>query len=634
MSEYNISQLDPSEYAVQNPTPSTDTSSKAPASYNLNQLSSGDYSVVNSPANAPTDNINPLLPQSTDRVQSGSDKVYEELNKLNVPGIKLGTYLGQKIDDIINGRGLSDDSSGLNSMGDPNTTGLEATADAANAALMVSAPEVDALSGIAGSAAVGAGSGALQSVAAGKDDAKSLLENTASGGIFGGLIGVGAHYLSSLGTDIANESGITSKAKSVLLNAGEDVPKLINSAIEASNNDAAMNPFETVSKDFNDVGKQLDNPDPANPGIKQQIGQKVDDLNALHGDTNLGNVPENGLTLKSGTAGIPQTDNFLQTFAKSLQSNFGWIVKGAGEGAPESLSEFMDSNDIRTPQQVAEGKEPQVTLGPDQNRPITEGNISSSDENRINTVYNKLKVLQEAPTVQNASDMVDYLDNNIKKFGSGGDYDPLQSFLKEMRHTVNSGIRDTVPEIAQANDAYQNIKQTAGEFQDAVGKNPSQVIARTVSGDQRAPVLTLLKKIEGYTGVDLASKAKVANWATDIFGDSEQRSLFAQRISQGLQDQKRGLILGTVKAAARVLGPNTQSMATALSEGRSYALGPIGDMVEKGLQDLADSGSPIISDVAGWLQKGGVSAENAKIAAQRLLKSYLIDRLAQSKNRG
>jgi hypothetical protein len=269
--------------------------------------------------------------------------------------------------------------------------------------------------------------------------------------------------------------------------------------------------------------------------------------------------------------------------------------------------------------------------------------IDKGDEKRILDIYDQLKQLNAAPTLHRASDVLRNVDEAVdwKKYDQAlrVNRDPLQGLLRMTGAGLNDAVRHTSPLLASANDEFSKLKGVERELSQGAGPTLSRaslLMRRVFSGDKSRQSMQILDNLQKITGRDYVKEAALAKFATDMFGDEHQQTLLRQQLGGAIREGRvltgsTWPIIGPlVRGGARVLTPDTENYATALTKGHSYTLGPLGEAYDNMLDSA--HGKAIIGPIADEMKQLGLSPQNAKTAAEKLLKSYLFNRLTQPQN--
>jgi hypothetical protein len=176
----------------------------------------------------------------------------------------------------------------------------------------------------------------------------------------------------------------------------------------------------------------------------------------------------------------------------------------------------------------------------------------------------------------NLDDLVDY----SKTDQVGINHDPIEGLLKHTRGNLNNVVRNSAPDLANANDRFSSLKGLEKEIGGMAGKNLQKgelLMKRVFSGDKSGDVNDLFQKIKDETGIDLVNHAVLAKHAIDSFGDSSQKSLLQQAIEGGVEAHTGGVIPAILKAggnAARKTFANPETIGRNIVKGKSSGILP------------------------------------------------------------
>ena len=456
------------------------------------------------------------------------------------------------------------------------------------------------------------------------------MQNALTGGIFGGAVGVGARTLGGIASDL-RANAVPPQIANVLKEFASDpengltqLGRYTDAAITHTTDVRAPTPTGLASEDVQQAGDIIQKKISA---AGKAIGA------ALKTD---GAAP---VALDTPNAETGQPQNVMQSFLTNVENMFGHgiaddfpSVPGVGTAAGGNPADSL-GGDLETylKQHSNDVSEESGQLTPLVGRARQ---IAAADKTRILSVYNQLKTLQADPTVQAASDVMHNLDDKIdwtKVDQFGVNHDPLQALLMQTRGAINGAVRASSPAVAAANDAFSTLKDLDGQLGQMAGKDLQRgalLLRRVFSGDQSKNSLGLLDGIKQATGIDLTKSAVLAKFATDTFGDASQQTLLRQQLGGAVNDSStvagslRQLVRGVTRGAERVLTPDPLEYAKNLVQGNPRVpygiVGAPGTALDK-----------VVGSISPELQKMGVSADNAEHASKRLLKAFLIDRLAQ-----
>lgn len=216
-----------------------------------------------------------------------------------------------------------------------------------------------------------------------------------------------------------------------------------------------------------------------------------------------------------------------------------------------------------------------LTLVPTRRGGVT---LSPTEQQRVLDVASRINNLGDGGTVREADDLMTTLDRKVD-YGMGGT-DPLQGVFKGVRGLANKVARDASPEFAEANDKATMLHGLLDETQAMAGKDTSRgelLMRRVFTGDKGQDVQDLFSKIKNVTGIDLNKEALFAKYATDIFGNTDDKTLLDKMISNVADAHTGGIFssaLNMAGNAAKKTFANPQEIGKRLIQG-GESLGPL-----------------------------------------------------------
>ncbi len=336
---------------------------------------------------------------------------------------------------------------------------------------------------IASGALAGYGTGVSQNLSQGQSvgDAISPGINT----LLGAGLGGGAGLLSKgAGGILSKAAGIPENTKPILSNLSN--PKLYDEYINAAKSRAVdvrnPSPLE-VAADYTENAVQE---------IKKNLGKVGQEIN--------------GLKETQGKATLKPVTPVMRSFAEDIENKFGLKVYIKPRGQIE------------------------IEKAPGRMKNI----LSSKDEGRLKDALKQLVKLNKGGTLRQASDVLDNLDALVdysKRDVFGNSNDPLESFLKVVRHNLNGVVGETSPALAGVKTRAHELNRALETIEGAGGNNLQRaelLLKRVFSGDQSAKSREVFDIIKKETGIDLTEHAVLAKHAIDAVGDPSQLSLLSQ----------------------------------------------------------------------------------------------------------
>ena len=205
-------------------------------------------------------------------------------------------------------------------------------------------------------------------------------------------------------------------------------------------------------------------------------------------------------------------------------------------------------------------------------------NINPADVKRIEAVATQLNKLGTNATVGNASDIIANIndDINFNKNPYGQSVSPVDGVMKNLGKNINSAVRSSAPDLADANDRFSGLKDLQENIRQIAGNKlqRGELLMKRVFSDNSQDSIDLFDKIKQETGIDLTKHAVLAKNAIDNYGSKADKSLLAQMIS-GASEGHTGLIQGALnmgKSALKNTIANPERLAKNLLAGKSYGL--------------------------------------------------------------
>lgn len=229
-------------------------------------------------------------------------------------------------------------------------------------------------------------------------------------------------------------------------------------------------------------------------------------------------------------------------------------------------------------------------------------------QKRIVDIYKQLNSLKKGGTIQKALDVRDNLNELIDQKARdnfGKSLDPLEGLISNMRYAVKNVIAKTSPKIAEANSAYEELKNLEGQIAKMGGKDLQRgelLMKRVFSGDKSRETLDLFQKIKDATGIDLVNHAVLAKHAIDVAGDESQKSLLQQAIESGIAAHTGGipaLIGNAAQGIAQRTFANPEKIGRSLVQGKQ---GLLKRVLKQGGAKAAIEGSRLLPQVLGFPQ--------------------------------
>lgn len=205
--------------------------------------------------------------------------------------------------------------------------------------------------------------------------------------------------------------------------------------------------------------------------------------------------------------------------------------------------------------------------------------LTPQEQSRVLDVANRINEMGTGGNVRMADDIMSELDKKVD-YGVGGQ-DPLKGLFKTVRGQLNGVAREASPEFAAANDKVVALKTLLNETQAMAGKDTQRgelLMRRVFTGDKGADVQALFDKIKGTTGIDLKKEALFAKYATEAFGNQDDKTLLEKMISGagtgGLHGGMVGALIHGAQKAARAKFANPEKIGKKLIQGSQPSMVP------------------------------------------------------------
>lgn len=474
--------------------------------------------------------------------------------------------------------------------------------------------------GVLKMAGLGALSGVGQSLASGNQDLGQLTKDAITSSIYGGALGIVGKAAGKIGSMLKANTGVSEQMANEIAGADTSLISHYIDTTEGHNKTIRISsPDDVADSALGERVKIL------LKDVIPQAGEAVGTAHANAANLSISLPNDAGLPLTGKAAG----ENILQQFESRVKDVTGHNFT---EIQPDELSLKKTWS---TPE-----------LTPMPGRSII---MSNKDKEAILQAQQYIKRIIQKPNVQTASDMIKNLDDEIGKHWDvkmlqTGDT-PAVSLLKQARGMINSVVKKASPELAAANAKYSALMDLKNEVSGAAGKDlqsGSLLMRRVFSGDKGGDAVRLLDNLSQITQPfikatdaagnpllkgNLVQHAVLAEFAKKNFGNASSRTLLNQYISQdaGFFGYSKSVVQSMAKEATSFLTPDTKQYALALAQGKNYDVGPIGKAIDDALSHA--STKPLIGGITQKLIDMGVSASNAKTAAEKLLKVFLVQRL-------
>lgn len=512
-------------------------------------------------------------------------------------------------------------------------------------------------------------SGVANSLASGNTNPASIARDGIWSGILGLGVGVGGNFFSHIANSEALRTGVSGVTKDAVANSD---PSLVSNYINA-----AKNHGESMA--------DLSSPTP--------VGLMENEF-----DTRAANLTEN-LISKAGAA-VGEAKQAASQVPLVFQEANGAVT--AGKDAASALYDKINnvvmqmtghgfglSGDVEQglPGLSGSGERNTPTL---YQLPGREVQLSNSEESQLTRLQGYLGRLLDKPTAGAASDILTNINTDIGKwndpqFGSGNS--PVQGALKYAYGQINQAIRGASPELADASANYHDLMALKDDVKNqagSAGQSSALMMRRVLSGDKANSVVPTLNEIDAVTapgqtlqnirdfykqlrsftnptdasafvskyvqnlkdtgrlGNTLVQHSILGKWATDMFGTTGTKQLFAEGVAEG-QNMSQGIssIFGYPKqfvsrqlnSLFTALAPDPAEYAMSVANGKPLSM----NIVSRNLDKLLDTEintpviSPIVSGIQDTLKGMGVTAQNLEPAAKAIFKTWLLNRLTQPK---
>lgn len=484
--------------------------------------------------------------------------------------------------------------------------------DVVSTGAMLAAPESVGIKTMAG---LGALSGVGQSLAQGNTDLGQLGQDTAVGGIFGGVLGAGASSLAHGSQLLKGLTGVTPQVENELKTASSDlVNNYADTAIDHESDirtPTAHGVAEQAAQDRASILLHKVIPD---------AGQAVSDAKTAAGESPVMLTPK-GVPPIAGSNVANSILNQVSQKVEALGHRFSTI-------GPDELSFSQHST-------------PAIT--PIKGRSV---NLDDSDKELLLNLQGQLQVLARKPTVQTASDIITNLDKEIGNAWNKNALTtdtPVTSILKQARGMINSSIGPSSPELAAAKANYSSLMDLKDQLAHEAGsdlQSASLMMRRVLSGDKSKDVVGLLDNLSRITQpyisptasdaekTNLVTHAVLADWATKNFGGASAKTLMNQYTSEGssLLGYASRIANTVMKETVKGLTPEARQYALSISKGSPESLNFVTRLAQTAMNST--EAIPLIGKVTEALNSHGINPNTAVPIVEKLIKTALLNKLS------
>lgn len=354
--------------------------------------------------------------------------------------------------------------------------------------------------------AEGYGISGLQNVSQGKDLGQSFAPSV--GNFVGAGLSAATAGLVHGGNQLVDKaSGIPSNIKPVLSDVKD--PRIYEEYVKAGKARAE----DVRNPSAHDVLANY--AEKATKGIQQKIkkvGVQVGETKRLEGFKKLQSV-----------------DGVMRNIVKNLDEKFGLTIRASKTGRNISIEN-------------SPGRMKSV--------------LTPTDQNRVKTALKQLLTLRKGGNVRQASDVLDNLTNLVdysKKDLIGNSNDPLEGFLKSVRHDLNDVVGQSSKKLAQVKSRFHTLSDALEEISGAGGSNLQRVdllAKRALSGDKSRVSREVFDTIKKETGIDLFEHSVIADHVKRIMEDPSQGSILNKYLENAAEKgMGQSTIYGDTKKA-------------------------------------------------------------------------------------
>lgn len=471
--------------------------------------------------------------------------------------------------------------------------------------------------------ALGAAQGAANSVAAGNTGASEISDDAIQGALFGGTLGLLGNAARVAASAEKSSSGVNQAMETELARIRPvTLSRYINTAVESAEdyhapsvdtmlgNDIQKGANILITKVIPQAGKALDEAHAASAGIPIQLVNE-------------------GSSDAVGSQAIPALRDDINNVMQRM----------TGHQFSDYASEGESGLKINNYPQGAGTEGLDTEAGAVSALPGRSIELAPGDRKALEYVDGQLKLLENSPTVQTASDILKNLDSKINwdrpQFGPGSS--PVDGFLRYARGAINRTIAPGAPELAEANHAWGALQEVKNSVADAAGKDldhinllARRVLYRGEEGKAQNVLDTLFSVVKPYLPAgeeSYTTKAIIARYARDTFGGVRSESGLTQSMSSGdaagLASGYTSRVVGAaLRAGKKFLSPDAQEYAMSIAKGEPYSFVPGMHNIDKFLD--SSSGNKILEGFKQGLRAIGVSSNNVSKAAVNTLKMMLL----------
>jgi len=279
------------------------------------------------------------------------------------------------------------------------------------------------------------------------------------------------------------------------------------------------------------------------PDIKNRIAGKQGKLkeyfDVAHARNNFDTLPT---ALEHGTKSVQSALTIMEKVLNDTGSQIGQFRK--------KVSTYKASIDDVNKIDAAFNNELsklnlEVKNGTIKQKPGTVTRVNSDAEIKVlNDLFGELQTVKQSPSLEKLIDLRNLFDSRINFAKSSRE---VSSSLDPASRNIRKQIADTAATIVGKSEAGNLTKYS--EFIDAYNelksftdrKAGAEFLLKQVLSEKGATSREIIQTIKDITGIDLMDDAVMASIATDLIGNSRQKSLFRQEITKAGLDTKAAL---------------------------------------------------------------------------------------------
>lgn len=291
------------------------------------------------------------------------------------------------------------------------------------------------------------------------------------------------------------------------------------------------------------------------PDIKRRIQGKPNELQVYFDVAHARNLDDTLPTpLEVASSNVTKARNVLVEQLNDVGSDIGAFRERAGSlrASADQMTAIYD---------VIVGELSKLNLTVKNGQVVRKpGSVSKTDATgditAIQELIDEYKIVKQNPTLTNLIDFRSLVDGKVNFNKRAGDAsNSVDPFSRQVRKVIADQGADIVgKEQAGRLTEYSDLIDDISELNDYVERKAGgEFLLKRVLSERGGQPRQLIQRVNDRTGVDLMDDAVMARIATDIIGNSDQKGLFRQEITNAGLDVNAILRGDTVGASQRFL---------------------------------------------------------------------------------